>query len=159
VLDADLQGLLNKALFYLKFRSRSVSEMRQYLNKKIRTTHWSPAAVEKVIDYLSEVGLLNDKDFIRLFVEQRTANKPKGEYALRQELRRFGIDKNLIDEYFNTNPLDEEKLAEKALSSRWQRFKDLPPEKRFQKACQFLQRKGFSFEKAQSVIANFNKNE
>jgi regulatory protein len=150
VLDADLQRLLNKALFYLKFRSRSVSEMRQYLNKKIRMTHWSTAAVKKVIDYLSEVGLLNDKDFIRLFVEQRTANKPKGEYALRQELRRFGIDKNLIDEYFNSNPLDEEKLAEKALSSRWQRLKDLSPKKRFQKASQFLQRKGFSFEKAQS---------
>jgi len=152
MLDEDLQGLLNKAFFYLKFRPRTVSETKRYLYKKIRTTHWSPEAVDKVINHLRKIELLDDKKFVRLFVDQRNASKPKGEYALRQELRRYGIEKDLIDEFFTNNPVDEEKLAEKVLNSRWLRFKDLPPKIRFKKASQFLMRRGFVFRVVQQII-------
>lgn len=152
MLNDDLQGLLNKAFFYLKFRPRTVAETRRYLYEKIRKTHWSREAADKVIHYLLETELLDDKKFVRAFVDQRNANKPKGEYALRQELRKYGIEKDLIDEYFSNHPVDEEKLAEKVLSSRWLRFKDLPPQIRFQKASQFLARRGFSFRIAQQII-------
>lgn len=155
MLDDDLQGLLNKAFFYLKFRLRTVAESRRYLYKKIRTTHWSHEAADKVIDYLLEIELLDDKKFINWFVDQRNSGRPKGEYVLRQELRKYGIEKDLIDDFFNNNPVDEEKLAEKVLSSRWSRFKDLPLKIRFQKASQFLMRKGFKFETAKRIIANF----
>jgi len=152
MINDDLQGLLNKAFFYLKFRPRTVGEMRRYLCDKIRKTHWSKEAVDKVIDYLLEIELLDDKKFIRLFVDQRKINKPKGEYVLRQELREHGIEKNLIDEYFSNNPVNEEELAKKVLSSRWPRFKNLPPKKRIQKSSQFLLRRGFSFRIVQQTI-------
>lgn len=155
MLDEDLQSLLNKAFFYLKFRPRTINETRRYLYEKIRKTHWSREAADRVINYLLEIDLLDDKKFVRLFVDQRNVNKPKGEYVLRQELRKYGIEKDLIDEYFSNNPVDEEKLAEKVLSSRWSRFKDLPPQIRFQKASHFLQRRGFKFETAKRIIANF----
>ena len=152
MLDEDLQSLLNKAFFYLKFRPRTINETRRYLYEKIRKTHWSREAADRVIDHLIERDLLDDKKFVSWFVDQRNTGRPKGEYVLRQELRKYGIEKDLIDEYFSNNPVDEEKLAEKVLISRWSRFKDLPREIRFQKASQFLQRRGFPFGIIQQII-------
>jgi len=152
MIEDDLQGLLNKAYFYLKFRPRTVVEMRHYLYKKIIKTHWSRAAADKVIDYLIDQKLLDDRQFISLFVEQRKTLKPKGKYILKQELLRFGIDKDLIDNYFDNNPVDEFFLAKQTLEKYWSRFKDLAPDKRFQKASQFLLRRGFSYEVIRRTI-------
>src|SRR4030042_2839780 len=99
-MDEDLQKLLNRAFFYLKFRPRTVSETRRYLYQKIRTTHWSREAADKVIDYLLEIELLDDKKFVSWFVDQRNSGRPKGEYVLRQERRRNGIEKILIVKFF-----------------------------------------------------------
>jgi len=153
--DDDLQGLLNKAYFYLKFRPRTIWEMRRYLFKKVEKTHWSRADADNIINYLTEEGLLDDKKFIEAFVEERTNLKPKGEYILKQELYKHGIDKGLVDEYFSNNLVDEEKLAEKVLAGRWSRFKNLPPKTRFQKASQFLLRRGFDFEIVKKVVKKF----
>lgn len=151
-MDDDLQGLLNKAYFYLKFRPRTVSEMQRYLYKKIEKTHWSRADADKIINHLVEIGLLDDKKFIETFVEERKQLKPKGKFVLKQELLKYGIEKDLIEEYFASYPIEEEVLAEKVLSSRWSRFKNLPREKRFQKASQFLLRRGFGFEVVKKTI-------
>lgn len=158
-MEEDLQGLLNKAYFYLKFRPRTVAEMRRYLYKKVEKTHWSRVDADKVIDHLITEGLLDDKQFIQLFVEQRKNLKPKGAYVLKQELLRYGASKDLIDEYFSNNPIDEENLAEKVLAGRWTRFKNLSPEQRFQKTSQFLLRRGFKFEIIKKLIANLIEKE
>lgn len=145
-MDNDLLPLLNKAYFYLKFRLRTVKEVRNYLYKKVRTTHWSHEAVDKVIKHLIEQKFLDDKEFINYLVTSRTRTKVKGIYAIKQELAKYGVEKGLIDEYFAKTEINEEALAEKILSSRWSRLKDLPAKKRFEKAISLLQRRGFNFE-------------
>src|SRR3989338_9440235 len=141
----DIQNLLNYAYFYLKFRPRSKKEVQDYLLKKIKKRHWSTDDVEKVIEQLEERGLINDKEFVKWFVEQRNRGKPKGGFVLKGELLRFGIDKELIDLYLLENPLEEEELAFRALKSKWQRFKNLPRQDRFEKSVAFLSRRGFTF--------------
>ena len=131
MIDDDLQGLLNKAYFYLKFRPRTISEMRRYLYKKIEKTHWSRADADKAINHLVEIGLLDDKKFIEIFVEERKLLKPKGKFILKQELLRYGVDKDLIDSYFEDNPIDEEEQAKKVLERYWPRFKNFTKEKRW----------------------------
>jgi len=152
MINDDLQGLLNKAYFYLKFRPRTVAEMRRYLYKKIIKTHWSRADADKVIDYLIDRKLLDDQQFISLFVEERKTLKPKGRFVLEQELLRHGIYKDLIDNYFDDNPVDEVFLAKKTLEKYWQRFKNLAPDKRFKKASQFLLRRGFGYDVVRKTI-------
>jgi regulatory protein len=151
-LDENLLSLLNKAYFFLKFRPRSVWEVRHYLYKKIKSKHWSTAEADKVLEELKEEGLVDDKKFVDWFVEQRNASKPKSRFALKNELLRFGIAKDLIDQYFLDHAVDEEELALKALLPRWSRFRNLPSEKRFQKAAGFLLRRGFSFETVRATI-------
>ena len=120
---------------------------------------WTPHIVELVIERLGQEGLVDDVAFIEWFVAQRKSGKPKGEFVLRQELLRFGIPKNLIDEYFLNHPLDEESQAYKALLRRWPRLKPFPREQRLQKAYGFLSRRGFSFDVIKKTIADIEEKE
>lgn len=151
-MDDDLIQLLNMAFFYLKFRPRTIKETREHLYKKVRTTHWSHEAVDKVIDHLIELKFLDDKEFINYLVTSRTRTKVKGIYAIKQELNRFGVDKELVEEYFSNNKINEEALAEKALRHRWEIFKNLPKQKRFEKASSYLRSRGFSFDVSRKII-------
>ncbi len=151
-MDDDLIPLVNMAFFYLKFRPRTIKEARDHLYKKVRTTHWSHGAVDKVINHLVELKFLDDQKFIDYLVASRTRTKVKGVFAIRQELNRFGVEKELIDEYFSKSEINEEELAEKILGYRWSRLKSLPKQKRFEKAISFLQRRGFNFEISRKAI-------
>ncbi len=151
-LPDDLIPLLNMAFFYLKFRPRTIKETRDHLYKKARTTHWSHEAVDKVIDHLIKLKFLDDKEFINYLVTSRTRTKVKGVFAIKQELNRFGVDRELIEEYFANTEINEEELAEKILSSRWARLKTLPKQERFQKAVSFLMRRGFGYEITKKTI-------
>ena len=153
----DIQNLLNYAYFYLKFRPRSKKEVQDYLLKKIKKRHWSTDDVEKVIKQLEELNFINDKEFVKWFVEQRNRGKPKGGFVLKGELLRFGIDKELIDLYLLENPLEEEDLAFRALKSKWQRFKNLSQKERFEKSAAFLSRRGFSFDIIRKTIEKMHK--
>lgn len=148
----DLQSLLNSAYFYLKFRLRSEKEVRDYLYKKIKKRHFSRDDADEVIKKLKDQNFINDKEFIRWFVELRNKSKPKSVFVLKGELLRFGIAKELIEEYFMNNEQDDTGLALKALTSRWKRYGSLSKEKRFQKAVSFLGRRGFSFEIIRKII-------
>lgn len=158
-MDDDLIPLLNISFFYLKFRPRTIKETRNHLYEKVRTTHWSHEAVDKVIDHLIQLKFLDDKAFIDYIVNSRTKTKVKGVYAIKQELNRFGVDRELVDEYFSKTEINEEELAEKILTSRWPRLKSLPKQKCFKKALSLLQRRGFNFDvskKAIDLISNKN---
>lgn len=154
-MDDDLIPLLNIAFFYLKFRPRTIKETRDYLYKKVRTTHWSHEAADKVINHLIELKFLDDHEFIRYLVESRIRTKVKGVFAIKQELSKYGVEKELIDEYFSNTQINEEELAEKVLTSRWPRLKILPKQERFEKALSFLQRRGFNFEISKKIIDKF----
>lgn len=151
-MDDDLIPLLNIAFFYLKFRPRTIKETRDHLYKKVKTTHWSHEAVDKIINHLIELKFLDDKAFIDYLVRSRTATKVKGVYAIKQELNRFGVDRELVNEYFSNTEINEEELAEKALNRRWEIIKSLPKQKRFEKALSFLQRRGFNFDVSIKII-------
>lgn len=150
--DEDLRALLNNAYFYLKFRPRTKKEVCDYLYKKIVKRHWSRDSVDKAIQQLEEQNFINDKEFIRWFVEQRNNSKPKSQFILTQELLRYGVPKELIVFYFEENSQPEEELAFKALQSKWNRFQKLERKKRFEKSASFLSRRGFSFDIIKKTI-------
>ena len=158
-MDNDLIPLLNIAFFYLKFRPRTIKETRDYLYKKVRTTHWSHEAVDKVIDHLIKLKFLDDKEFINYLVRSRTATKVKGVYAIKQELYRFGVDRELVDEYFSNTEINEEELAEKALLRRWEIIKSLPKQKRYEKASSYLRSRGFSFDVSRKTVKKLSNEE
>lgn len=152
--DKELfQKALNFSYLFLKFRPRTKKEIALYLEKKAKRYHFSQDLIKKLIDYLTDINLINDQDFVSWFVQQRNLAKPKSKFVLTQELIRLGIDKILIDEYFSKNEIDEFNLAKQALTRRTSLLKNLKTKPGYQKAFNFLLRRGFSFEVTRKTIA------
>ncbi|BAH54999.1 recombination regulator RecX [Rhodococcus opacus] len=68
-------------------RARSRAELADRLAKK----GYSADIAERVLDRLTEVGLVNDADFAQQWVHSRHTHSGKGKRALAMELRRKGI--------------------------------------------------------------------
>lgn len=68
-------------------RARSRAELAARLAKK----GYSTDITERVLDRLTEVGLVNDADFAQQWVQSRHTYSGKGKRALAMELRRKGI--------------------------------------------------------------------
>ena len=54
-------------------------------------------AVEGAIARMAELGMLDDEAFARTWVESRDRARPRGERAIREELRLKGIDRETVD--------------------------------------------------------------
>ncbi len=128
----------------LSSRQRSVWEIEQKLSQK----GYQEITVDKVIAYLSELHLLDDREFARAWIEGRLRAKPMGSHRLALELRRKGLDAQLIKEclaeYFEG--LDEVEIARSLAFKRRKRYKDLAPETIKRRLQNFLLRRGFSYQ-------------
>lgn len=153
----DFQKLLNYAYFFLKFRPRTKKELQEYLYKKIQKRHWSQHDADKAVHRLEEQHLINDEDFTKWFVEQRTILKPKSTYVLKKELLQHGVTKEIVEEYFSDHSLNEEELALQTLSPRWHRYRSVNRKERFEKAASFLLRRGFDFDLVKKTIAKLEE--
>ena len=138
------QKLLNKAYKYLGRRSYSVGEMKTYLERKCKQfpQYYDSTFIPQVIQKLLDLKYLDDKAFAQAWVSHRTAVKPKGEYGLRLELLQKGVDKEVIDDLFSINPLDEEALVRVFLQKKLTKSGASDP-KAAEKIIQSALRRGF----------------
>jgi regulatory protein len=86
--------VLNAAARFLEVRSRSVGEVRRHLTQAGYRAELAEAAVVR----LTELGMLDDATFARMWVESRDRARPRSEAALRRELALKGIDRELAAE-------------------------------------------------------------
>ena len=140
----------DKAVRYLSYRPRSTAEVRRALEE----AEFPPEAVEAALARLAGQGYLDDAAFAAYWVENRQRFRPKGEQALRQELRRAGVDKEIIDE--SLDGLDSSEAAYAAAQPRANRLTVLAAEdpaafKR--KLSEFLLRRGFTYDVVRDVVA------
>lgn len=85
-----------KALRLLTVRPHASSEIRQKLRKN---RDFPPAVIEEIISDFTRVGLLNDRQFVALFCEEKkNAMTPPGRYQVALALRRKGLSAELINE-------------------------------------------------------------
>jgi len=155
--EQELQKALNYAYFYLKFRPRSKKEVADYLTKKAVRFGWTKETVDQAVLSLTEEGLINDKEFIDWYINAKSKSKPKSAYLFSLELSRYGIPKDFVEVFFNSNPIDEEAAVVKALQSRFVRWRSLDKKERFKKAAAFLQRRGFRFDQIKKAIAELEE--
>ena len=95
------------ALRFLEARPRSIAEVRARLGRK----DYAPEAIDAAIARLAELELLDDTAFARYWVENRQAYRPRGVGALRDELRRKGIDADVTAEVLNDDALTGDEAA------------------------------------------------
>jgi regulatory protein len=136
---------LASALRYLSYRPRTEAEVRQKL-----LSRFPKGVTEQVIRRLHALGLLNDREFTRLWVEQRQRSRPRGKRLLHQELARKGVAKAVIEEAL-ASTRDEEaayqagrRKAATLSASDFRGFRN--------KLGPYLQRRGFSYEIAKQAV-------
>ena len=115
--------------------------------------------VESAIDRLSDLGILDDEAFARAWVESRDRAHPRGERALRAELRLKGIDRAVVDLVLRERQEAVESGADRPAAERLiakhartlDRIAD--PRRRRERAYALLARNGFDPETCRDVAA------
>jgi regulatory protein len=147
--EEALQQAVDRALNYLSFRPRSREEVRLYLRRK----ETPPELIDAVLTRLDALNLVNDRSFASFWLENREQFSPRGAQALRNELRRKGVEREVVDEL-----VDEEKDEERALLAGRKkalsliRLPDMDYATFRTRLGSFLQRRGFGYEVATRTV-------
>lgn len=160
---ADPAILLEAALRFLEARQRSAEEVR----RRLLLQGYRLTMVDGAITRLTELGMLDDASFAKAWVESRDRARPRGERALRQELRAKGVDREVIDKVISERedgsggdtaagalPGDPDAAAARRLLERHRRALErvAEPRQRRQRAYALLARNGFDSETASAAI-------
>lgn len=142
----QLKEAMERAGRLLSVRARTEQEIRD----RLATAGFPEAVIEQTTARLIELGLLDDMDFARQWVRERSARKNLGPRALQAELAAKGISRQLAQEALEQEDLDEDALAAEA-AVRWVRkVARFPLPEQAYKLRQMLLRKGFSNEAAEA---------
>src|SRR3989344_3020248 len=146
----------NKALKFLSYRPRSEKEIRDYLkikNQKSKIKN-DDKVIESIISKLKEYKFLNDEEFVKWWIEQRTTFKPRSLKLIKIELGQKGIDKDLIDQVIDDLRLtiDDLESAKKLIEKRLPRYKNLSRDEKFQKIARYLASKGFNYDIIKEIV-------
>lgn len=140
---------LEVALRFLGPRARSVAEVRERLGRD----GYPPEVIDGVISRLQAQGLLDDLAFARAWLEARDRAHPRATRALWAELRRKGVDAEVIRVAMAERAAaaggEADVVAARRLLARRRRLLGrLEPGERSRRAYSLLVRAGFSTELA-----------
>jgi regulatory protein len=162
--EAEIGQLLIKLYGLFSVRQRSEKEVRDYL-KRISFKRelkgdekLSEIVTERLIETLKEKGMINDEEFAKAWVDSRRRSKKKGMQAIKVELMKKGISREIINDKLQMiNEDDEKSLAQEALEKKVRVWRNLDGMEFKKKGIEFLIRKGFEYETAKEVVENYLK--
>ena len=143
----EAQKAHESALRYLDYRPRSVDEIRRHLKGK----DVAPEVTDEVVERLTGVGLLDDRAFARYWLENRSDFSPRGERALRLELRQKGVPGDIIAEVLSEGH-DEDEAAYRAAMAQARKVRTTDPVEFRRKMEARLARRGFSYDTAREAV-------
>jgi regulatory protein len=135
-----------RALRFISYRPRSQSEVQE----KLQESNVPQENIDYVLDRLAKSGILNDESFAQMWVENRSAMRPRGRRALAYELRQRGVDRKTIDQAIAA--VDEEELAYQAAQKRARKLQGQEWTSFRQKMFRFLAQRGFMYELCAQIV-------
>ena len=153
-------------LFHIKQRAFRLLGRRMHSSSELRRKLWNKDYEQKLIDEviqdLKNNGYLNDEDFIREFVAEKTKTKGWSTKKVKTELLKRGIESKLIDEMLKGNQGDSDlenatKLARKKYDQLIRN--KLEPKELRNKLSSFLFSKGFEYDLIKEVSGKIIKNQ
>jgi regulatory protein len=149
------------AVRFLGSRPRS----RWELDRRLRRAGVGESAIATTLDRLAELGYVDDAAFARWWGEQRDRHAPRGHRMIEAELRRQGVDRDVIDAYREEHrspprapedanlPGSELERAKEALA-RHLKGRALPDDARArQRIGMFLVRRGFDPDTVRAALS------
>ncbi|UCF64406.1 MAG: regulatory protein RecX [bacterium] len=155
ILEEDaLRQAKDQAMRYLSRRPHSRFE----LIRKMREKGFRMVIIQKALDELEKIDLVNDRDFARAFILNELRLRPVSRYLLTQKLNQRGIQKELYELLLDELQTEEQELelarmlADKFLKSH-SREKG---QKLREKLLRFLQTKGFNWEQIRQIVPSLD---
>ena len=137
-----------RALQFLSYRPRTEAEIRRHLGGR----ETDPAALDEVLARLRRAGLVDDRAFGRLWVENRAQFRPKSRRMLRAELLRKGLTADQAESALAESHTGDAEAAYQAASDRARRLQGLPRDEFGRKLQGFLARRGFNYETIKETV-------
>jgi len=151
-------------LFHIKQRAFRLLGRRQHSSSELRRKLWNKdyeqKLIDEVIEDLKKNGYLNDKEFIRAFVAEKSKTKNWSSKKIKGELFKRGVASKLIDELLSGQPTESDlesaiKLAKKKYEVLLKR--NLEPKELRNKLSTYLFSKGFEYDLIKEVISKLIK--
>ena len=133
----------------LTVRARTRAELAAQLVKRGYPDDLS----ERVLDRLTDVGLVDDRDFAEQWVRSRHVNAGKGKRALVSELRTKGVDDEVITAALADVDSDAERVrAEQLVADKLRRERLTDEAKLARRLIAMLARRGYEQSMAFDVV-------
>lgn len=134
---------------FATLRPRSQKEIEFWFAKK-----QVPQSVrEQVLERLKKIGVVNDLEFAKWWIEQRNTFRPKPQKVLELELKSKGVSQTIIEEVFTGSQAQDDVAAAKQVAEKkWRILKSLPSREAKRKMIGYLSRKGYSWEVVKKVV-------
>jgi regulatory protein len=144
--DEAEEDAYQRALRLLGLRPRSERELRSYFDRH----RFAPEIQEKVLARLGELGLVDDRAFARMWVEDRQAFRPRSARALKAELRQKGVEAEAVEAALEG--ANDEQAAYQAALKAARRLRGLPREIFRRRLGSALARRGFDYEVIKPIV-------
>ena len=126
---------------------------RRQLEDKLRDRDCDPQVAARVLDRMSEVGLVDDEAYAEMYVRSKQETKGLAATALRQELRQKGVSDELVDATLqDIDPEQEKEQARALVRRRLRSMRGLDREVQTRRLAAFLARKGYGAGVSYQVI-------
>lgn len=147
--EDEIRKAFNKGLNYLSYQMRSEHEVK----KKLLDLGFGEAVILEAMQKLRSYGFLNDETYSKALLESKKRTMKKGPRAIKQDLIKKGIDKQLQQDVLQSYTYEEQlklalEIAEKVARSEAKKT----PTQMKQKIQDMLMRKGYSFAIVSDVL-------
>ena len=148
-----LDAVRQAALRLLERRRRTRSD----LERRLRDKGCEAALIPVVLDRLAGVGLVDDVEYARAFLNERWGRRAAGWRRIVGELRKRGISAEDIDAArmrfeADRGAADEVSAARRAITQAERRYASLEPRIRRQRLYALLVRRGFDGDVIQQAL-------
>ncbi len=143
--SSALSKTYDRALYYLQYGPRTVSQMQKYLLQK----DFDEDVVQLTIERLIKDGYLNDLNYCLSFISTRQQLRPRSSMVLKKELLAKDINKDIIEQAISEsedvdNNLAIKKIIDKKIKQSKYQDKN--------KMLQYLSQQGFSYSEAKNAL-------
>lgn len=159
--ESELNKVYARVLDFIARRPRSICEVREYIIKKVHTYKLTaleegPTAVEQVVNSLVQrlvrLKYVDDEEFAKWWIDQRVnAAKPRSLMAIVTELRKKGIDSDLVKQVWVSMGINTQSVLSQYSQKLINRY-DLHEKKDRDRLVRHLLARGFRWEEIKSVL-------
>lgn len=139
---------INSALKYLSYRQRSIKELRDHLVRK----GYDKSIIENTIDYLEDKNYINDYQFAKSFIRDKSYLNKQGINKIRYDLLNKGVSKEIVAKTLKFDDDQEFDNAMELANKKMKSYKNQDRNTIYRKLGGFLQRKGYRYDTVKKVL-------